>query len=228
MEENFAVGKAEAAAYDRRATQRQISVLVNAGVVSGDEDGLCRIRNLSDGGAMIESNLDLMIDSEIELHLRSGRILGCRVRWAEEGRAGLSFDDPRSAEWVTERLAGYSLKASPIGYPLFHRQATAQLSSGHRRARAQVEALSPIGMHVRDAAEWEDESVLSVAIEGLGEHLARVGDNPVSELSDGLNLLFVQPLNFRLMNDWLCSQPRPHMPIVGSRGMTEFRPGMMS
>ena len=46
---------------DRRSGERQISVLINAGLVHRGDDALCRIRNLSSGGVMIECGLPLKI-----------------------------------------------------------------------------------------------------------------------------------------------------------------------
>tara|TARA_R110000782_G_scaffold78276_1_gene154863 strand:+ start:60196 stop:60852 length:657 start_codon:yes stop_codon:yes gene_type:complete len=200
---------------DRRSTERQISVLINAGIAYRDQDALCRIRNLSAGGVMIESPLDFAMDEPVLLQLRTGRTISGVVRWVSEGRAGIAFDDPQSAEWVTERLTAQNLDSSAIGYPLFRREASAKLVVPHRHGRARIAAVSPIGVVLAEAREWSAEQVFTIAIEGLGDNLARVNDSRPNNDEDELNMLFLQPLNYRALNDWLHSQPRIAGALLG-------------
>jgi|GEM_PF-2283258 len=193
---------------DRRSAERQISVLINAGIIHEGDDALCRIRNLSSGGIMIESALTLKIDDSVTLQMRTGRIVTGQVRWISEDRAGIAFAGADAAQLVTQRLASQELQASPIGFPLFQREAWAKLSIGHKTARARIAALTPIGISLENAPDWEGERVLNLSIEGLGDHLVRVSDIMPRGSDDELNLLFMQPLNYRLFSDWLAQQPR--------------------
>lgn len=203
---------------DRRTGDRQISVLINAGIVHQGNDALCRIRNLSAGGVMLECPLPLVVNDEIELHLRSGRHVTGQVRWVDEGRAGVAFDDPASAELVgaTQQPATKRIsirrqveEASPIGYPYFRRQCWAQLSAGNLRAQVPVAYISSTGLIVENVVEWGGERLFSVSIEGLGRYAARLCAGAATEYGETVGLLFVEPVLYRSFNDWLMATPRP-------------------
>ena len=53
-----------------------------------------RVRNLSTGGAMVESGRSLPIGASVQLDLPGLDPLGAEVRWAEGRRVGLQFDEP--------------------------------------------------------------------------------------------------------------------------------------
>ena len=191
---------------DRRGADRQISVLINAGIVHQGSDSLCRIRNLSSGGVMIECNLPLSVDDRLSLHLRSGHELGGCVRWVNAGKAGIAFDEPDSAALVSgTRGVSETAPASPIGYPLFRRKAWGKLSAGHERDREQVAVamISPTGVVVETMRDWPRGHPFTIAIDGLGNHMARLGEAVPGDEGDMLALIFAQPLHYRSFSDWL-------------------------
>jgi diguanylate cyclase (GGDEF)-like protein len=51
-----------------------------------------RLRNISAGGAMVESGRDVAPGERIELDLAEGLVLAATVRWSCDGRLGLCFD----------------------------------------------------------------------------------------------------------------------------------------
>lgn len=218
------------AAMDRRIAERHISVLINAGISHADADALCRIRNLSAGGVMIECPLPLAEDDVVELQLRSGHRIGGLVRWVREGQAGIAFDDPASAALVNGASpAGKRLSirkqqphedVSPVGYPLFRRQCWAQLAAGHKRGRAPVVMISPTGLIVEALSDWTGETLFGVTIEGLGRLPARVSDSAASGDGETIALLFVEPVHYRTFNEWLLVTPQggavPPLPAVAS------------
>lgn len=196
---------------ERRAAERQISVLINAGLLHSGRDALCRIRNLSTGGIMVETGLPLGVDDRVMLQLRSGRPVRGTVRWAEAGKAGIAFDDPRSAQWVTEKPMDHHLRASPIGYPLFRREAWARVVVSTRQMRAKIVAISPVGVMVENDRDWGTEKVFTISILGLGEHLARLveGHSAIDPDQGVMSFIFIQPLNYNALNEWLAETPRP-------------------
>lgn len=204
------------AAMDRRTTARQISVLINAGISHADNDALCRIRNLSSGGVMIECPLPLAVEDAVELQLRSGHRIGGVVRWVQEGQAGIAFDDPASAALVSGAPpAGKRISirkhqdedVSPVGYPLFRRKCWAQLAAGHKRSRAPVLMISPTGLIVENLSDWTGERLFSVTIEGLGRLQARISNASAVGDAETLALSFVEPVHYRTFNEWLLATP---------------------
>lgn len=204
---------------DRRTGDRQISVLINAGISHEGRDALCRIRNLSSGGVMIECVLPLAVDDVVSLHLRSGDEIGGLVRWVRDGKAGIAFDDPGSSALVSGTKVA---PGSGIGHPLFRRCAWAGLSAGHKRERVAVAMISPAGMIVETGRDWGQERLLTVSIDGLGEHVTRMGGIPPGGEEDRIALLFVQPLHYRAFNEWLmttpsATEPSPEGALVAER-----------
>lgn len=186
---------------DRRTADRQISVLINAGITHEGRDTLCRIRNLSPGGVMIECTLPLAVDDKILLHLRSGHDAEGLVRWVRDGKAGIAFDDPAASALVSGAVGGTGASFSPIGYPLFRRDAWVGLSAGHRKERAAVAMISPTGILVETGRDWGRECLFTVTFDGLGDHLARTeGGIPDDDM---MALIFVRPLHYRLFDEWL-------------------------
>lgn len=75
-----------------RAEQRD-SMLLSATLrrASGD-DVTIKVRNLSSGGLMAETPVNLLKEERVEVDLRGIGIVPSKVTWAVGGRAGLTFD----------------------------------------------------------------------------------------------------------------------------------------
>ena len=76
-----------------------------------------RVRNISTGGALLECDRMLPVDSKVQLDLPGCGNLGAEVRWAEARRIGLQFED----EFDLRRLgpnskAGFGAKLPQSGY----------------------------------------------------------------------------------------------------------------
>jgi diguanylate cyclase (GGDEF)-like protein len=71
-----------------------------------------RVRNLSTGGALLESGRALPVGASVQLDLPGLDPLGAEVRWAEKSRLGIQFDD----EFDLRRLAPRA-KANPAAAP---------------------------------------------------------------------------------------------------------------
>jgi EAL domain-containing protein (putative c-di-GMP-specific phosphodiesterase class I) len=60
-----------------------------------------RVRNISTGGALLESGRSLPLDAAVQLDLPGCGPIGAEVRWCETGRVGIQFED----EFDLRRLA---------------------------------------------------------------------------------------------------------------------------
>lgn len=191
-------------AMERRASQRHVSVLLHAGIAHEGRDGLCRVRNLSSGGVMLESNLLLSVDDPVLLQVKSGHRISGRVRWVRGDTAGIAFDDPAAAAYFTgvpQKMA--SDIVSPIGYPLFERHCPVRLESGRGHVKVPLLMVSPAGIIVAQPPSWPGEHLYAIYIEGMAMQKARVGERMMTSDGEVLALLFTQPLHYRLLNDWL-------------------------
>src|SRR5262245_21028899 len=75
----------------RRQDARATTILLLGRLLSGRGDGLCRIRNVSRGGLMIEAFGNFVEGETVEVELKAGDRLAGTVRWAEPGRLGMAF-----------------------------------------------------------------------------------------------------------------------------------------
>jgi hypothetical protein len=68
--------------------------LLRRGTLRGSDASVpVRLRNISAEGAMIESGSDMEPGCEVELDLAEGLCLTGKVRWSQDGRVGLKFDE---------------------------------------------------------------------------------------------------------------------------------------
>jgi diguanylate cyclase (GGDEF)-like protein len=69
--------------------------LLRNGVLVQDGDRLsARLRNISEGGAMVECERPLARDTRVVLDLEDAGRLDANVRWCQRGQVGVSFDRP--------------------------------------------------------------------------------------------------------------------------------------
>jgi diguanylate cyclase (GGDEF)-like protein/PAS domain S-box-containing protein len=74
----------------------------------GDEALAVRLRNISEGGAMVECDRPLAEGTRVDLDLDAAGILGSEVRWCQRGRIALKFD----RRFPLGRLASRGRKAA--------------------------------------------------------------------------------------------------------------------
>jgi PilZ domain len=185
----------------RRATERQVTVLINAGVSYGGRDGLCRIRNISAGGMNIETRMQMAVDSVIAIQLRSGRYMEGRVRWVKDSLVGLSLAAYNADDLLADRVSNEAV-ARTGAFPRFERVGSVGFAINHRRRRGAL-----LGISLADVTIETDDlplgAVVTVEIDGLGEHLAKV----VRTGEGSARAMFTQPLNYRALEAWLHDRP---------------------
>jgi len=70
---------------------RAMTLLMTGKLLAGREEGLCRVRNLSATGMMIETRMTLQIGQDVRVELRCTHDLAGRIVWTREGAAGIAF-----------------------------------------------------------------------------------------------------------------------------------------
>jgi hypothetical protein len=78
-----------------------------------------RIRNISSGGAKLESGRELAPGSEVELNLGEAGWVYAEVRWCREGQVGLRFADEFSLESLAARAREPSAPANVMLKPQY-------------------------------------------------------------------------------------------------------------
>lgn len=180
--------------------ERQRTVLVNAAIVQHGADGLCRIRNVSEGGLAVETSLPLC-PGPAQVHLRSGDIVDCTVRWAREGRAGLSLEQPGSAADLVARRIAPEHEQPGFGFPRFERSVAVGIAVRGRPYRCMLHSIAPTDVWLIGAPEFPRGEPLTVSVKGLGDLMAMVHEAEKGEMV----ALFHSALSFRQLDPWLAS-----------------------
>ena len=71
---------------------RHVTILLSARLITEAGDWLARLRNVSQGGMLIETSLPLQPGEPVRVELREQAMTG-RVVWAAHPRAGIQFDE---------------------------------------------------------------------------------------------------------------------------------------
>lgn len=187
-----------AAPVERRAQERTVSVLLNAGVAQGGRDGLCRVRNLSDSGMMIETHIPLTVGEDVSFQLRTGRAITGSVRWVKDNRAGIALERGGVDAVLSNRMDA-NPAAGGGAYPRFNRLSPATVISGARRSRCEVVVISLADAHLTGLSGMIGDGPATIAIRGLEERLARL----LWIDEERVLASFAQPLNFRALEEWL-------------------------
>lgn len=93
--------------HDRRAEVRVQTVLRVARVITAGDEGLARIRNMSDNGAGLRMRIPADLADTVTLEFVDGVELRGRVVWKTDDDLGVQFDRPiSSAELLTALTVG--------------------------------------------------------------------------------------------------------------------------
>lgn len=76
-----------------------------------------KVRNLSDGGMMIEGELIASAGQRVVATLKKIGEVGGVVAWSQSARVGISFDEPVDASLVRTSLAGEKSEAPRYARP---------------------------------------------------------------------------------------------------------------
>ncbi len=83
-----------AAEPDRRCGPRVRTVYRITSVSVRNDQGLARIRNISDGGMQLDMTLPVLLGDRVKVLLSATHILKGRVVWTNGNECGLRFDEP--------------------------------------------------------------------------------------------------------------------------------------
>ncbi|TAK08452.1 MAG: EAL domain-containing protein, partial [Rhizorhabdus sp.] len=79
----------------------RVAVLRSATVRSARGTESCRVRNLSRSGAMIECGIGFRDGDAVQIDFGDGHWVDASVRWADEERFGVAFEEPIEIEQLT-------------------------------------------------------------------------------------------------------------------------------
>ncbi|WP_431469896.1 PilZ domain-containing protein [Sphingosinithalassobacter sp. LHW66-3] len=201
-----AAGHERTAGWRPRA-QRQVTTLLVGRVHQDDgADDLCRVRNLSAGGMMLETRRPLGVGRTVRLELRNCGALEGRIVWTDGGRAGVQFLAPVNVEALLS--VPLNRPARPGGpmprAPRFDARCAAELCSGDRTHAVVLTNLSQSGARLKLPEPMTLEETLVLRIPGLAGRRATLRWLRKTEAGLG----FFLPLPFQELSDWLCDAER--------------------
>lgn len=94
-----------AAESDRRGADRFCTVCRIAKIERGDDSGLWRVRNISDRGMMLATDVPVEPGERLQISLSENVVLSAQIVWSDNGRCGVAFDEPVDGPGILKRLA---------------------------------------------------------------------------------------------------------------------------
>lgn len=167
-------------------------------------DNLCRIRNVSTGGMLIESGTTLSIGMSVTVELRSGEKLSGAVVWIGSGQAGVRFPEPVDLGAILHQLnPGTQLRSAPRRRPIrFEAQCAARVTSLGRTSNVKIDNLSQSGVRLQLPSNTRLENPLTLLIPGLSPLPAVVR----WRIGDEAGLAFLDVIPFTDLSAWLAQR----------------------
>lgn len=147
----------------RRAVGRIQTVLRIGRVIADQDEGLVKVRNLSDQGARLQLKIPVKPGDKLSLELGHDAVMPGRIVWVSDGDCGLQFDHEIDCAGMLVRLANQSRSGLsravrlPIALPAITRS-----QNGLRRTI--VEDISQRGMKLRNDNHFAEGLRVSVTL----------------------------------------------------------------
>ncbi len=180
--------------------ERTVTTLLVARLSCGTaHDHLCRIRNFSEGGMMIETLAPIAPGVPVSVEPRGGERFVGKAVWREGERAGVQFDAPIDVERVlSDMRVGNGAMVRPRS-PRFAIECPAQLNSFGRMIDVTVEDVSQSGACVRMAHPPRTNAEVILAIPGLPPRRCTTRWSR----EDKAGLFFHDTISYRELAAWL-------------------------
>lgn len=181
---------------------RAFTLLLVSRIVGPRGDGLCRVRNISNGGLMGETVMPLTADERVRVELRNGHCLAGQIRWSENDRIGVRFNTPlHNIKYVlAEPSRARRNDAVPtVRSPRLDTNCSAdvQLDGHHHIAR--LVDISQSGARLKANAPVRRGQLLTLNIAGLPHQQATVR----WAAEEDIGLAFLDRLAFNVLAPWL-------------------------
>lgn len=184
-----------------RAPRTVTTLLVGKLFSRGAAEHLCRIRNISMTGMMLETHYTLGYGSWVAVELRNGDRLQGSVVWSSEGRAGVEFAQPIDVDHILaqakaslERFCGPAPRA-----PRFDVECAARINCFGRYIDVTLENISQSGARICLPKPPREDTEIILTVPGLPSR--RCTTRWAS--SDKAGLIFLEPISYNDLGPWL-------------------------
>lgn len=163
---NLAVG-------ERRRSDRQITVLQVAKLITHHCEELCIVRDISAGGLRAEIYCRVQVRDRVWVQFKSGHEIAGRIAWTEDQFAGIAFDQPiDTAEILVRR--DKDLEGRPLRAPRLRVAIPGTLRVRGEQSPVQLCDISQHGCRLRTAQLLKPGTGCEIALAGLGFRTASV------------------------------------------------------
>ncbi len=183
------------AAPDRRIAQRFVTIYRPGKIVSGDDEELCLVRNVSVSGAMVQVSGSFAKDDRVVLYLKLEDPIEARVAWARDSFIGLEFD---SGIDLAHRIGPDKPGTLRSRAPRLNVPAPARVQLGRDVMQVVTSDISQSGAKLCCAFDCPPGTQLRLTIDNLGTFpcVVRWSRNGVAGVS------FLRPIAIWDLNGW--------------------------
>lgn len=180
----------------RNATDgRLVTTLLLGRIVGPQGDTVCRIRNLSQGGAKIEIHAQFAVGDLVEIELRGTTLVPGRIAWVAGKTAGIAFAEPVSQDTLLGHASDPKWKQRS---PRLEADCPAILRvSGHVHT-VRLHDIGQRGACVAGAGNLARDTAVRLEAPGLGLIPAVVRWSK----PDAVGLFFPEPIPFVTLSAW--------------------------
>ena len=225
------IPRAETRTHNQRGETREVLACGEAGLTVGRRSYVVDLLNLSGGGAMIRTNVPLMLWKQVHLELGESGSVECVVRWIRDDRIGLEFAhetqvggdlakrDAMLLDTITRNfpeVAGDAADSDQPGAPADPATAEAQRRGGmrhpliwsgeihfdHDSTPVRLRNVSETGAMVDCPRPFPEGAEVLLDLGGAGQHFAAV----TWSRGDQLGLKFQRPFDIACL-----SQSKPEV-----------------
>lgn len=184
-----------------RAPRTVTTLLVGKLLCRGTVEHLCRIRNISMTGMMLETHHTLGYGNWVTVELRSGDRLQGSVVWSSEGRAGVEFAAAIDVDHIlAQAKAGPDRFCGPAPRaPRFDVECAARISCFGRYIDVTLENISQSGARIALPKPPREDTEIILSVPGLPTR--RCTTRWARDEKAGL--IFLEPISYNDLAPWL-------------------------
>jgi len=184
-----------------RAPRTVTTLLVGKLRSRGAVEHLCRVRNVSVTGMMLETHYTLGYGNWVTVELRSGDRLQGSVVWSSEGRAGVEFAQPIEVDYIlAQAKAGLDRFCGPAPRaPRFDVECEARISCFGRYIDVTLENISQSGARIVLPRPPREDTEVILSVPGLPTRRCTTRWSR----EDKAGLIFLEPISYNDLAPWL-------------------------
>lgn len=194
---------ADQGSWASRAPRTVTTLMVGKLICAAAGEQLCRVRNISATGMMLESSFPLHEGDRIKVELRCNQQLEGDIMWTSSGRAGVQFVSPIDVEQVLATARGSSpdarLRKAVPRAPRFAIESPARLVCNGVSYIVSIDNISQSGARLRLLGQPDLDRVMTLVIPGLNPRSCAVRWSR----GDTAGVAFIDMISYGELAAWL-------------------------